>query len=326
MARYIVKRILWLVVIALCVSILIFTVMYLVPGDPAVTALGGDATEEALQEFREMHGLDRPYFEQLIDFLSDVFLHFDFGTSYFFGRPVLDEFITRVPRTFLLSIICIIVDALIGIPLGIIAAKHRNSPLDEGLMVFSIAGISIPGFWLALMMVILFSQKLGWLPAYGIGTWKHWIMPVIAGALGGLAQNVRMTRSAVLEGLRADFVTTARAKGAPERTVTYKHMLPNAMIPVINSLGGRLAGAISGTVIIETVFAFPGVGTYMTNAVNQRDYPVVRACVLAMALFAAVVMVFVDLVYAYLDPRIKAQYTKQAAGFLNFKKRKEAKV
>ena len=313
MARYVIKRIFWLLIIAVCVSTLIFTVMYLVPGDPAVTALGTEATREELAAWRAMYGLDKPYFEQLVTFLRDVFLRGDFGTSYFFGRPVLEEFITRVPRTFLLSLICIVVDAIIGIPLGIIAAKHRNSPLDEGLMVCSIAGISIPGFWLALMMVILFSQRLGWLPAYGIGTWKHWVMPVIAGSLGGLAQNVRMTRSAVLEGLRADFVTTARAKGVPERSVTYKHMLPNAMIPVINSLGGRLAGAISGTVIIETVFAFPGVGTYMTNAVSQRDYPVVRACVLAMALFSAIVMVFVDLVYAYLDPRIKAQYVNYAA-------------
>ena len=326
MARYVIKRIFWLLIIALCVSILIFTVMYLVPGAPALYALGTEATKEELAEWRAMYGLDKPYFEQLFAFLGDVFLRGDFGTSYFFGRPVMEEFIARVPRTLLLSLICIVVDAVIGIPLGIIAAKHRNSPLDEGLMVFSIAGISIPGFWLALMMVILFSSKLGWLPNYGIGTWKHWVMPVIAGALGGLAQNVRMTRSAVLEGLRADFVTTARAKGVPERSVTYKHMLPNAMIPVINSLGGRLAGAISGTVIIETVFAFPGVGTYMTNAVTQRDYPVVRACVLAMALFAAIVMVIVDLVYAYLDPRIKAQYTRQASGFLNFSKRRGAKA
>ncbi|MGN1003447.1 MAG: ABC transporter permease, partial [Oscillospiraceae bacterium] len=303
----------------------IFTIMYLVPGDPAINALGAEASEEALQQFRELHGLDKSYFEQLTTFLSDVFLHFDFGTSYFYGLPVLSEFVTRLPRTFMLSIICILVDAVLGIPMGILAAKHRNSPLDEGLMLFSIAGISIPGFWLGLLLVMLLSRELGWLPAFGIGTWKHWVMPVIAGSLGGLAQNVRLTRSAVLETLRADFVTTARAKGVKERSVTYKHMLPNAMIPVINSLGGRLAGAISGTVIIETVFAFPGIGLYLTNAINQRDYPVVRACVLVMALFSSVVMLFVDLVYAAIDPRIKAQYTKQGASFLRFK-RKEKEV
>lgn len=316
MWRYIVKRLIWLVIIAVCVAILIFTVLYFVPKDPAAIAAGSNATPEEIEFQRHVLGLDQPFFVQLGNYLYNTFIKFDLGTSFFYKLPVLAEFGSRLPRTVLLSLLCIAIDALIGIPLGITCALHRNSFIDQGLMVLAMILISIPGFWLALLMVQLFSTTLNWLPPFGIGTWKHWVMPVIASAAGGIAQNARLTRSAVLETMRADFVTTAKAKGVKNRSVIYKHMLPNAMIPIINSLGGRLAGVLSGTVIIETVFAFPGIGTYLTNAIAQSDYPVVRACILVMALFSSAVMVIVDLVYAYIDPRIKAQYTKQASGFL----------
>ena len=316
MWRYIVKRILWLIVIAICVAILIFTVLYFVPKDPAEVAAGAGATQEEIEFQRHVLGLDQPFFVQLGTYLYNTFIKFDLGTSFYYKVPVLSEFAERLPRTVTLSLICIIIDALTGIPLGITCALHRNSPIDQGLMVVAMILISIPGFWLALLLIDLFSTKLGLLPAFGIGTWKHWVLPVIAGAAGGIAQNARLTRSAVLETMRADFVTTAKAKGVAKNAVIYKHMLPNAMIPIINSLGGRLAGVLSGTVILETVFAFPGIGTYLTNAIGQCDYPVVRACILVMALFSSIIMVVVDLIYAFIDPRIKAQYTRQASGFL----------
>ena len=319
MWRYIIKRIFWLVIIAVCVAILIFTVLYFVPKDPAEIAAGANATQDEIEFQRHVLGLDQPFFVQLGQYLYNTFIKFDLGESFYYKVPVMTEFINRLPRTVLLSLLAIAIDALVGIPLGIVCALHRNSPLDQGLMVLAMVLVSIPGFWLALLMVSLFSSTLGWLPAFGIGTWKHWVMPVVASAVGGIAQNARLTRSSVLETMRADFVTTAKAKGVNNTLVIYKHMLPNAMIPIINSLGGRLAGVLSGTVIIETVFAFPGIGTYLTNAITQCDYPVVRACILVMALFSAAVMVIVDLVYAYLDPRIKAQYTKQSAGFLKRK-------
>jgi peptide/nickel transport system permease protein len=175
-------------------------------------------------------------------------------------------------------------------------------------MILAMAGISMPDFWLALMMILLFSVKLKWLPPFGIGSWQNWIMPVIACSVQGVAVNARQTRSAVLETIRADFVTTARAKGVPEHDVIYKHMLPNALIPVINMLGGAFGRAIAGTVVIETVFSFPGVGVYMMNGINGRDYPVVRGCVLVLAAFSAVAVLIVDLIYGFIDPRIKAQY------------------
>ena len=321
MWRYIIKRIFWLIIIAICVAILIFTVLYFVPKDPAEIAAGADATTEEIEFQRHVLGLDQPFFVQLGTYLYNTFIKFDLGTSFYYKLPVMSQFVDRLPRTVLLSILAIVIDAVTGIPIGIACALHRNSVLDQGLMVLAMILVSIPGFWLALLMVQLFSTTLGWLPAFGIDSWKCWIMPVVASAVGGIAQNARLTRSAVLETMRADFVTTAKAKGVPHTLVIYKHMLPNAMIPVINSLGGRLAGVLSGTVIIETVFAFPGIGTYLTNAISQCDYPVVRACILVMALFSAVIMVIVDLVYAYIDPRIKAQYTKQASGFLKFKRR-----
>jgi peptide/nickel transport system permease protein len=313
MWRYIIQRLLWMIVTVFCVAIIIFTIMYFVPGDPARIALGTTATQAEIDNWREMNGLNETYAVQLGQFLSGVFLHLDFGTSYTFKVPVLQEFAQRVPRTLTLGLLTIIIDALIGIPLGVAAAMHQNKATDRGLMVASLIGISISDFWLALMLIILFSQKLGWLPAMGIGTWKNWVMPVISASVAGVAMNARQTRSAVLETKRADFVTTARAKGLKENKVIYKHMLPNALIPVINNLGNQFATVIAGTVVIESVFSFPGVGLYLLSGSSGRDYPVIRGCVLVLAVFASLAVLLVDLIYAFLDPRIKAAYANTAA-------------
>ena len=207
----------------------------------------------------------------------------------------------------------IVLNVVIGIPLGISAARHRNSFRDQGLLFFAMLVISMPQFFVAQVLVILFAVELGWLPPFGIDSWQSWILPILSSALSGIAQIARQTRSAVLETIRADFVTTARAKGLEERKVIYKHMLPNALIPVVSDLGMQLSFIVAGSVVIESVFSFPGVGTYMLNGINGRDYPVIRGCVLLLAIFSAVVILLVDLVYAYLDPRIKAQYVNYAA-------------
>lgn len=309
MWRYIVQRLLWLIVICVCVAILIFSVLFFVPGDPAVTALGTESTDQERFEWREANGLNDPYLEQLGRYLYDTFIRFDLGDSLMTHQPVAKEFIQRVPRTLLLGLLCMAVDILLGIPLGIACALHRNTFLDHALTVVAMLGMCMPAFWLALLMQQLFAVKLGILPAMGVDTWKAWVMPVIAGSISGVAGNVRQTRSAVLETIRADFITTARAKGVAENTVIYKHMLPNALIPILSMVGGRFGHVISGTVIIETVFTFPGVGLYMLTGTNNRDYPVVRSCVLILAIFAAVVVLLVDLAYGMVDPRIKAQYT-----------------
>lgn len=195
-----------------------------------------------------------------------------------------------------------------GIPLGIFCAIKRDSFFDHILRVVSMVGVSLPNFWLAILLVQLFSQNLGWLPSHGIGGIQYWILPVVAGSLAGIGSNARMTRSAVLETVKADYITTARAKGQTERKVISAHMLPNAMITIVSTLSGQFANLVGGSVVLETVFSFPGIGMYLMNAVSNRDYPVIRSCVLILALFAAVMVLLTDLIYAYLDPRIKAQY------------------
>lgn len=313
MWRYIVKRILWLVVILLCVAVVIFGILWVVPGNPAQIVLGSGATQADIERQMAIMGLDKPFLVQLGTYLSDVFLHFDFGESYIYGTPVIEEFAARLPRTLGLGLISMVLNVAIGIPLGVNAAIHRNSFQDQGLLIAAMIFISVPQFWLALMMVSVFSVKLGWLPPYGIGGWQYWVLPVLANSLSGIAMNARQTRSAVLETIRSDFVTTARAKGLAERVVIYKHMLPNALIPVVNALGMQLAMVVGGTVVIEQVFAFPGIGEYLLTGMSSRDYPVIRGSVLILAMFSAVITLLVDLFYGYLDPRIKAQYVNYAA-------------
>lgn len=313
MWRYIVKRLFWLVVIVICVALLIFTVMWFVPGDPARIILGTEASMADITALREIMGLNDPFLVQLGRFMSDTFLHLDFGTSYTYKVPVIQEFAIRLPRTFMLGMSSIILNLIIGVPLGITAATHRNSFRDRGLLFAAIFFNSMPQFFFALVLVVIFALELGWLPPLGIGTWQHWVLPIIATSLSGIAQVARQTRSSVLETIRADFVTTARAKGLEENKVIYKHMLPNALIPVVSDLGMHLSMVVGGSVVIETVFSFPGVGLYMLNGISGRDYPVIRSCVLILAVFSAVVVLLVDLVYAFLDPRIKAQYVNYAA-------------
>lgn len=313
MWRYIVKRLFALLIVLLCVAVIIFCVLWFMPGDPAEIILGMSVSEADREALRVQMGLKDPFLTQLGRYMRDVFLHLNFGDSYQYKVPVAQGFLERLPRTLKLGLISVFIQTMLGIPLGVSAAIHRNSLQDQGLLVGAMVFISVPQFWFALMMVVLFSVRLGWLPPFGIGTWKHWILPIVANSISGIAMNARQTRSAVLETIRSDFVTTARAKGLPEGKVIYKHMLPNALIPVINGLGMQLGMCVGGTVVIESVFSFPGIGNYMLNGINGLDYPVVRGCVLILAAVSAVMTLVVDLVYAFLDPRIKAQYVNYAA-------------
>ncbi|MCD8369809.1 MAG: ABC transporter permease [Clostridiales bacterium] len=312
MRKYILNRLVWLVIITICVALIIFTITYFIPGDPAQIILGAGASQADLIHQREILGLDKPFLAQLGDYMYSL-LHLDFGISFSFKVPVIEEFAIRLPRTLLLGIWTLLLTTIVGIPLGVTAALNRGKIQDTGLLIIAMILISIPQFWLALLMVILFSLKLHILPNAGIGGIEYWIMPILAGALSGIATTARQTRSAVLETVNADFVTTARAKGVPEWRVTYLHMLPNALNPVINMLGMQFAVLIAGSVVIESVFSFPGIGLYMLSGINSLDYPVIRGCVLLMAIFSTVVMLLTDLAYAFLDPRIKAQYINASA-------------
>jgi peptide/nickel transport system permease protein len=308
MLKYIVKRLLAMIPVVIGVAILIFTIMYFVPGDPAEIILGASSTPETLAALHVKLGLNDPYIVRLVRFLSDTFLHFDLGTSYHVGTKVTGEIIARFPRTVILAVFSVIASALIGIPLGVTAAVHQNRLPDRICMFFSIIFFCIPQFWLALMLVILFSVKLGWLPAYGIGGIEYFIIPCLALMCEGFAMLARQTRSGMLEIIRSDYVITARSQGFSERDVIYKSALPNALIPVITVLGNQFARAIGGTIIIETVFSMPGLGLYMSTAIAQRDYPIIQGCVVFLAILFCVIMLLVDIFYAVVDPRIGAQF------------------
>lgn len=314
MWKYVLKRLGWMVITMLCVAVLIFTIMWFVPGDPAQIILGAGTSQADIDALRDQMGLNRPFLVQLGEYMVDTFLKFDLGTSYVYHVPVIEEFMLRLPRTLGLGLMSILISSSIGIPMGVQADLHRNKWQDQGTLLMSMVFISIPQFWLALEMIVLFALKLDWLPVSGIGGIEYWVMPVIANSIGHIAMNARQTRSAVLETIRADFVTTARAKGLQEKKVIWKHMMPNALVPIINMLGQSFGAVVGGTVVIETVFAFPGIGTYMLTGIQGRDYPVIRSCVLILAVFAALIVLGTDLVYAYLDPRIKAQYVSLGNG------------
>lgn len=308
MIRYIIKRLLWMIPVVLGVAVLIFTIMYFTPGDPAKFVLGTEATVAELDAWRTEHGLNDPYFKQLMNYLLNIFFRFDLGNSYVFNTPVIGELMIRLPRTLTLGFLCMLLQILIGIPLGVTAAVHQNGTADRACMLLALLGVSVPQFWLGLLLVLLFALKLNILPAYGIGGIQYYILPCIANAFGGIASQARQTRSSMLEVIRSDYVATARAKGLQERDIIWKHVLPNALIPVITVLGNGFAMMLGGAVVIESVFSIPGIGTYMTSAIANRDYPIVRGSVVLLAIAFSFIMLVVDLVYAYVDPRIKAQY------------------
>ncbi len=308
MWRYVVKRILTSFVVIIVAAILIFTIMNVIPGDPAELLLGEGATYEEIQNKREIMGLNGPFLVRLVQYLYNFFIKWDFGESWFYGTSIVDEMITRIPRTLFISLANTILSIVLGIPIGIVAAMNRGKWQDRGVLSAAMLFQSIPSFWLSMEMILLFSVTLGWLPASGIGSWKCYILPILSGALGGWCGTARQTRQSLLEVMRDDYITTARAKGVPEKKVIWHHMLPNAMMPVITMVGGTIGGLISGSVMMEKTFSIPGIGIYMLSGVNNRDYPVVEAYTIIMAAVTALSMVLVDVIYAYVDPRIKAQY------------------
>lgn len=309
MIRYIGKRLLQMIPILLTVAILIFTLMYFVPGDPVQIMLGDSATPEQVAAARASFGLDKPYLVRLWNYLTGI-IRLDFGTSYLQGSSVAQELFLRFPRTLTLASLSILFTIVVGIPIGIQCAIHANKLSDKIWMFLTMLGNSMPGFWLALLLVILFSVKLGLLPSNGTGGLEYYILPVIANSIGSLADIARQTRSSMLEVIRSDYVVTARAKGLPEKDVIWKHALPNALIPIITVCGSRFGFMLGGTVIIESVFSIPGIGMYMVNGINSRDYPVVQGSIIYIAFIFAFIMLITDLIYAYVDPRIKAQYVK----------------
>lgn len=308
MVRYILKRILMIIPVVLLVAVTIFTIMYFSPGDRAAMMLGPGATAEQIFDLREKLGLNDSYIIQLGKFMYKTFVQFDLGTSYTSGIPIATELLKRFPNTLILAFSAIILEVVVGLPLGIAAAKHRGKFIDQLCMVIALIGVSAPAFWIGLQLMILFTLKLGWLPSYGVTSWQGWILPIFANALRGIAQMARQSRSSMLEVIHSDYITTARAQGLPERTLTTRYALPNALIPLIQTVGNSFGTCLGGTIIIESVFSLPGIGQYMVEAISVLDYPVIRSTVVLLAIAFSLVMLFVDVAFGFADPRIKAQY------------------
>ena len=310
MGRFILKRVLLMIPILFGVTIIVFTVMSFTPGDPARLMLGQAAPKEAVEQLREEMGLNDPFVVRYVRYMGDA-LHGDFGTSYRTGRPVFEEIFVRFPVTLKLALTSIALVILIGIPIGILSAVKQYSFLDVISTVSAMLMASIPGFWLGLMMILLFSLHLGWLPSNGIGSFSHYIMPTIALALPIAAEVLRMTRSTMLETIRQDYIRTARSKGATEKIVIWRHALKNALLPVITVIGSEFGGLLGGTILIESVFAIPGLGSLVVNSIRTKDVPQVMAATLFIALIFCVVLLLVDIAYAYIDPRVKGRYEQK---------------
>lgn len=309
MGRYILRRLLWMIPVVLGVTILIFTIMFFIPGDPVKLLLGPDTTPEQIEAKRAELGLNDSYVARLSRYVSGIVFRFDFGESWLYNTPVTNELVSRIPRTLGIALACMLLQIVVGIPLGVIAAVKHNTWGDRLTMFIALIGISMPEFWVALMLVLLFSLRLGWLPPYGIGGWTYYILPVIALSLAGIATQARQTRSSMLEVIRSDYITTARSKGMHEMQVLFRHALPNALLPVITVIGNGLGRLLAGAVVIETVFSIPGVGMYLVGGINSRDYNVVMSSVIILAIVFALIMLLVDLLYAAIDPRIKSQFS-----------------
>ncbi|MBR8701727.1 Glutathione transport system permease protein GsiC [Fusobacterium sp. DD29] len=307
MHKYVIKRLLLLIPVLLGVSLLVFTILSLTPGDPAQLILGESAPREAVLKLREEMGLNDPFLLQYLRFVKNAILG-DFGRSYTTGREVFGEIFSRFPNTFVLAVTGMIISICIGIPVGIISATKQYSFLDSFSMVLALLGVSMPVFWLGLMLILVFSVKLGVLPSGGFDGLKSIILPAMTLGVGSAAIITRMTRSSMLEVIRQDYIRTARAKGVAEKVVINRHALKNALIPIITVVGLQFGGLLGGAVLTESVYSWPGVGRLMVDAIRQKDTPTVLAAVVFLAAVFSVVNLLVDILYAYVDPRIKSQY------------------
>lgn len=307
MHRFILKRLLLLIPVLLGVSLLVFAIMSFTPGDPAQLILGENAPPEAVAELREEMGLNDPFVLRYARFVGDAVTG-DLGRSYTSGRDVFDEIFSRFPNTLILAALGVIIAVIIGIPIGVISATRQYSMIDSGSMIFALLGVSMPNFWLGLMLILLFSVNLGWVPSGGYSDWSSLIMPAITLGTGSAAIITRMTRSSMLEVIRQDYIRTARAKGVAENVVINRHALKNALIPVITVIGLQFGYLLGGAVLTETVFSWPGVGRMMVDAIRQKDAPTVLGTVVFLATTFSLVNLFVDLLYGFVDPRIKSQY------------------
>lgn len=308
MHKYVIKRILWVIPVILGVSFTVFTILHFSPGDPALIILGESAPAEAVASLKAEMGLDQPFLVQFFNYVYKVFFKFDLGRSYISNRLVLNEILTRLPNTLKLATLSISVAALVGIPLGVVAAIKPYSKVDNITMVFALIGVSMPAFWMGLLLIIIFSLTLGWFPATGFTTWRQMVLPVFTLASASIGSIARITRSSVIDVAGQDFIRTARAKGASSFMIIFQHTLRNALLPVVTVIGLQFGTLLGGAVLTETIFSINGLGTLMVNAIRQRDMMILQGTILLVAIVFTLVNLSVDILYGFIDPRISSQY------------------
>lgn len=309
MVRYVLKRVLMLIPMLFIVIFIVSFIMYLTPNDPGTLILGERATPEAKAQLNRELGYNDPFLVRYAKYVWNAF-HGDLGNSWKTGTPVISEVVRRFPTTVTLAVGSILIGLVFGMTLGILSAVKQYSALD--VMGTSCAMIlaSFPGFWIGMMLIILFSLKLGWLPSFGVGSLRHFILPWITTSCVFVASMLRMTRTSMLEAIRMDYIRTARAKGQKEFVVITRHALRNALLPVVTILGMDFGALLGGTVTIETVFSLPGVGSLIIEAIRMKDIPVVVGATVTLATCFTMLMLLVDILYAFIDPRIKARYLR----------------
>ncbi len=303
MPRFIIVRTSQAIITLWILSVIVFASVHLT-GDPATYLLGPETTDETYAQMKRNLGLDRPLTVQYLDFATNI-LHGDFGNSTFNGKSARSMLLQRFPATLQLAGAAFLVSLLLGIPLGILSAVKRDTFFDNATKLFAVFGIAAPPFWIAIMLILLFGPVLGWLPTSGRGGLSHFILPVSVLAWAGMAGYVRLARSAMLEVLDSDYIKFARVKGLAESAVVWKHALRNALIPMLTFAGLTLAGLLNGSIAVEVVFAWPGLGRLMLQGITSRDFPIIQATVLAAGFFYIFTSLVVDILYAYVNPRIR---------------------
>lgn len=312
MVKYVLKRVLMMIPTLLVVIFIVLFLMNLTPGSPALMILGQDATPEMVEQLNHELGYDQPFVVRYARYVVDLF-HGDMGETYRTGRPVFAEISTRFPITVRLSVLVILLACSIAIPLGTLSAVKQYSVFDTVGSISAMFVACIPAFWLGMMLILVFALKLHWLPSNGTGSWAHYILPALTQAIPQSARSMRMTRTSMLETIRSDYIRTARSKGQTPRKVIVRHALKNALLPVITMVGVDFGFILGGTIVVEQVFSINGVGTLILAAIQAKDIPLVTGCTVFFAFFYMLTLLVVDILYAFIDPRIKARYRGKKA-------------
>ena len=309
MIRYIIKRLLLFIPILLGISFIALILIDITPGDPVMIIAGWDAKPEEIAKVADDLGLDRPLLVRYYEFVVNA-LRGDLGITFYTKRPVMPDILARFPYTALLASMSVLLSIIIGVPLGVYAATHQYSWKDNTAIFASLILVSMPSFWLSLLLVRVVAVGLKWVPVSGIQHWSSWVLPTFSIAVGYAASIARQARSNMLQVIREDFIVTARAKGQSETYITYRHALKNACIPLVMTIGSIFGMALGGSLVIEMIFSIPGLGQYMISGLTNRDYPVIQGTVLFMSIVFCSVILLIDIAFAFVDPRIRSQYVK----------------